>query len=124
MTGNAGPILLITNKGRTIRKLMRGGGGRGRCTKKIVAQGNEKKFNARQLTLKKIFILRPKKIHTRNLITKKKMIVLFLIFWREFCIHTCTHRYIFIGSSHRAFQSQCYSKSNKHRKLKTRKIIN
>ena len=50
MTGNAGPILLITNKGRTIRKLMRGGGGgggRGRCTKKIVAQGNEKKFNAR-----------------------------------------------------------------------------
>ena len=30
-----------------------GGEGRGRCTKKIVAQGNEKKFNARQLTLKK-----------------------------------------------------------------------
>ena len=29
MTGNAGLILLITNKGRTIRKLMRGGGGRG-----------------------------------------------------------------------------------------------
>ena len=57
MTGNAGPILLITNKGRTIRKLMRGGGkgggGRERCTKKIVAQGNEKEFNARQLTLKK-----------------------------------------------------------------------
>ena len=53
MTGNAGPILLITNKGRTIRKLMGGGGGRERCTKKIVAQGNEKEFNARQLTLKK-----------------------------------------------------------------------
>ena len=77
MTGNAGPILLITNKGQTIRKLMRkggggregavykkkmslrgggggGGGGGGRYTKKIVAQGNEKKFNARQLTLKSI----------------------------------------------------------------------
>ena len=27
MTGNAGPILLITNKGRTIRKLIKGGGG-------------------------------------------------------------------------------------------------
>ena len=50
MTGNAGPILLITNKGQTIRKLMRGGE---RCTKKIVAQGNEKEFNARQLTFKK-----------------------------------------------------------------------
>ena len=34
MTANAGPILLITNKGQTIRKVMRGGGGRGRCTKK------------------------------------------------------------------------------------------
>ena len=57
MTGNAGPILLITNKGQTIRKLMRGGGGRGGgggdVQKKIVAQGNEKKFNARRLTLKK-----------------------------------------------------------------------
>ena len=52
MTGNAGPILLITNKGQTIRKLTRGAGG-GDVQKKIVAQGNEKKFNARQLTLKK-----------------------------------------------------------------------
>ena len=46
MTGNAGPILLITNKGQTIRKLMRGGGGGGGgggdVQKKIVAQGNEK----------------------------------------------------------------------------------
>ena len=50
MTGNAGPILLITNKGQTIRKLMRGGGD---VQKKIVAQGNEKKFKARQLALKK-----------------------------------------------------------------------
>ena len=56
MTGNAGPILLITSKGQTIRKLMGGGGvegGGGDVQKKIVAQGNEKKFNARQLTLKK-----------------------------------------------------------------------
>ena len=54
MTGNAGPILLITNKGRTIRKFRGGGGGGGGdVQKKIVAQGNEKKFNARQLTLKK-----------------------------------------------------------------------
>ena len=52
MTGNAGPILLITNKGQTIRKLMTGGEG-AMYKKKIVAQGNEKKFNARQLTLKK-----------------------------------------------------------------------
>ena len=56
MTGNAGLILLITNKGRTIRKLMRGGGGGewggGREVQKT-AQGNEKEFNARQLTLKK-----------------------------------------------------------------------
>ena len=45
MTGNVGPILLITNKGQTIRKLMRGvgGGGGGDVQKKIVAQGNEKK---------------------------------------------------------------------------------
>ena len=42
MTGNAGPILLITNKGRTIRKLMGGGGGGTDVQKKIVAHGNEK----------------------------------------------------------------------------------
>ena len=32
---------------------------------------NEKKIYARQLTLKKIFMLWPKKIQTRNLMTKK-----------------------------------------------------
>ena len=55
MTGNAGLILLITNKGRTIRKLMRGGGGErgGGSDVQKTAQGNEKEFNARQLTLKK-----------------------------------------------------------------------
>ena len=56
MTGNAGLILLITNKGRTIRKLMRGGGGGergGGSDVQKTAQGNEKEFNARQLTLKK-----------------------------------------------------------------------
>ena len=44
--------IVNNDKGRTIRKLMRGGEG-GDVQKKIVAQGNEKKFNARQLTLKK-----------------------------------------------------------------------
>ena len=48
------------------------GGGGGRSTKKLFAQGKIKwkKIHARQLTLK-IFMLWPKKIHTRNLITKK-----------------------------------------------------
>ena len=82
MTGNAGLILLITNKGRTIRKLMRGGGGGGggggRCTKNRSREG--KRIQCTPINLKKIFILRPKKIHTRNLITKKKMIVLFFYF--------------------------------------------
>ena len=31
-----------------------------------------KKIHARQSTLKKIFMLWPKKIHTRNFVTKKK----------------------------------------------------
>ena len=76
MTGNAGPILLITNKGRTIRKLIKGGGGGGRCTKKIVAQGNEKKFNARQLTLKRIHTT-AKKDSYKEFDNEKKMIMLF-----------------------------------------------
>ena len=45
MTGNAGPVLLIMNKGRTIRKLMRGvgGGGGGRDVKKKKALKERKK---------------------------------------------------------------------------------
>ena len=44
-----------------------------RSTKKIFAQGKIKwkNIHARQLTLKKIFMLWPKKIYTRNLITTK-----------------------------------------------------
>ena len=54
MTGNAGPILLITIRDGPLGNLWGGGGGgKGAMYKKIVAQGNEKKFNARQLTLKK-----------------------------------------------------------------------
>ena len=56
----------------TIRKLIGGGAG-GEEPKKYSRQGklNEKQIHARQLTLK-IFMLWPKKIHTRNLITKKQ----------------------------------------------------
>ena len=63
---------IANNKGRTIRKLIGGGGG-GEEPKKYSRQGklNEKQIHARQLTLK-IFMLWPKKIHTRNLITKKQ----------------------------------------------------
>ena len=53
MTGNASPILLITNKGRTIRKLMRGGGG-GYVKKNSRSREWKKKIHARQLTLKNI----------------------------------------------------------------------
>ena len=55
----------------SIRKLMGGGGGR--STKKKIAQGEIKwkKILARQLTLKNIHAMAYKKIHTRNLITKK-----------------------------------------------------
>ena len=61
---------IANNKGRTIRKLIGGGGEE---PKKYSRQGklNEKQIHARQLTLK-IFMLWPKKIHTRNLITKKQ----------------------------------------------------
>ena len=54
MTGNAGPILLITNKGRTIRKVIRGGGGGEAMYKKNSPTREIKKIHARQLTLKNI----------------------------------------------------------------------
>ena len=59
-------------KGRTIRKLMGGGEGAGEAQKKYSREGklNEKKIHARQLILKN-FMLWPKKIDTRTLITKK-----------------------------------------------------
>ena len=86
MTRNAGPILLITNKGRTIRKLIRGGGGRGgRMYKKIVAQGNEKKNHARQLTLKNIHTT-AKKDSYKEFDNEKKNDYDFFIFWREYRI--------------------------------------
>ena len=55
----------------SIRKLM--GGGRRAKYKKKIAQGEIKwkKILARQLTLKNIHAMAYKKIHTRNLITKK-----------------------------------------------------
>ena len=60
-------------KGRTIKKLIGGGVGGVRSTKKIFAQGKIKwkNIHARQLTLKKYSCYGLKKIHTRNLITKK-----------------------------------------------------
>ena len=60
MTGNAGPILLITNKGRTILWGRWGGGGSGggdvQKKIKIFAQGKIKwkKIHARELTLKNV----------------------------------------------------------------------
>ena len=42
MTGNAGPILLITNKGQTIRKLMRGEGEGAMYKKKKSLKGMKK----------------------------------------------------------------------------------
>ena len=60
-----------TFKGRTIRKLIGGGG---RSTKKKNSRKgkfNFKKILARQLTPKKYSCKGLKKIHTRNLITKK-----------------------------------------------------
>ena len=52
---------------------MMGGGGGGRSTKKIFAQGKIKwkKIQARQLILKKYSCHGLKKVHTRNLITTK-----------------------------------------------------
>ena len=53
-----------------------GGGGGGRRTKKKFAQGKVKwkKILARQLILKKCSCYSLKKIHTRNLMTKKKFL--------------------------------------------------
>ena len=50
-----------------------GGGGGGEVPKNYLRKGKliEKKIPTRQLTLKKIFMLWPKKNQTRNLITKK-----------------------------------------------------
>ena len=69
---NVDPGATLLHEGRTIRKVIRGGGGLRAKYKKIFAQGKIKwkKIHARQLT-RKIFMLRPKKIHARNLITKK-----------------------------------------------------
>ena len=55
------------------KKTYGGGGGGGRSTKKKIAQGEIKwkKILARQLTLKNIHAMAYKKIHTRNLISKK-----------------------------------------------------
>ena len=52
---------------------MWGGGGAGEIQKKEFAQGKikRKKILARQLTRKNIHAMAKKKIHTRNLITKK-----------------------------------------------------
>ena len=60
-------------KGRTIRKRMGGGGAAGEVQKKNSRKGkfNLKKILARQLTPKKYSCKGLKKIHTRNLITKK-----------------------------------------------------
>ena len=56
--------------GRTIRKLMHGAG---KVPKKYSRKRKltEKKIHARQLTLKNIPAMASKKIHTKNLITKK-----------------------------------------------------
>ena len=69
-TGSWREFFISIAKGRTIRKLMGGGGG-ARST--LFGQGKikwKKKIHVRQLILK-IFMSWPKKIHTRNLITKK-----------------------------------------------------
>ena len=63
-------IFTTSNKGRTIRKNKGGGGAK---YKEIFAKGklNEKKNHAHQLILKKYSCYGLKKIHTRNLVTKK-----------------------------------------------------
>ena len=59
-------------KGRTIRKLTGGGGRGGEVQKKYSHKGKlNEKNSCTLINPKKIFILWPKKIHTRNLITKK-----------------------------------------------------
>ena len=71
---NVDPGATLLHKGRTIKKLLVGGGGG-------VAGGEQKNIRATENEMKKklmhtnwpekIFMQRPKKIHTRNLITKK-----------------------------------------------------
>ena len=59
-------------KARTIRKLTGGGGWGGEVQKKYSHKGKlNEKNSCTPINPKKILILWPKKIHTRNLITKK-----------------------------------------------------
>ena len=130
MTGSAGPILLITNKGRTIRKLTRegGGGGGSKKKKKLFSLKGMKKNACTPINTKKYSYYGLKKLHTRNLITKKNNYA-FFIFWREYRIkalmHTYMHTYVHIyWVVPQGFSESMLSYSIKHRKLKTRKIIN
>ena len=62
-------------KARTIRKLTGGGGRGGEVQKKYSHKGKLNEKNSRTpINPKKILILWPKKIHTRNLITKKRFL--------------------------------------------------
>ena len=90
MTRNAGPILLITNKGRTIRKLIR----RGKEVQKNSRPREWKKKNhARQSTLKNNHTT-AKKDSYKEFDNEKKNDYAFFIFWREYRIKALMHIYM------------------------------